>query len=72
MDSKKYSKEYYETHKEQIKEIHKKYYETHKEEIKKTKKKYRETHKEEIKEKNKIWCDLDCLNCRYPKCELYE
>jgi hypothetical protein len=52
---KEWTKQYREDNKEQIKEQKKKYDEAHKEEIKEQKKNFRETHKEELKEQNKAY-----------------
>ena len=50
---KTYSKNYYKTHKDTIRETQRKYCETHKDEILEKKRKYRETHKKEILEKKR-------------------
>lgn len=73
MNSKEYSKKYYETHKDEIKLKDKKRYEAKKEYFRQKEKKYREVHKEEIKERRKKklgLCNRDCFNCIYHDCIL--
>lgn len=54
-----YDKEYYESHKEQIKASVKACYESHREQVKDTKKAYYQAHKEQIKASVKAWYEAN-------------